>query len=420
MKKLTMSLLIIPLIFSIDSCKKEDSTTLVTGDYVVFAWNNLGMHCLNPTYDQLVILPPYNTIFAQVVKRGNPPTIITSGIKVKYALVDNTYSYGKRAYGGFWDYSQQLFGSVIEHDKGLTGNSLSGEMVVSGNQFVIEGIPAVPVNDADVWNPYQVVEITVEDDAGTLLIKTQATVPTSDEINCAKCHGSNAFQDILTKHDNLSGTNLLTSQPVLCGSCHPDPALETPGTGQKYLSEVIHTSHASTSATCYDCHPGTITKCSRSLRHTADDGNCIVCHGQLADVGSSITAGRIPWVTEPKCATCHTGVDGVDTGMELYRNSLGHGSMACPACHGSPHAMYPSREASDNYQPVQYQNFSSKIKSIGSCGYCHDSSRGGGADLSEAHGGSHPEHQNACHVCHTVIPTDTSKWPHAYTWKNSN
>ena len=71
--------------------------------YVAFAWNDLGMHCLNPTYDKAVILPPYNTVWVQVVKRGNPPEIVTAGLTVEYAIRGNTYSYGKRCYGQFWD-----------------------------------------------------------------------------------------------------------------------------------------------------------------------------------------------------------------------------------------------------------------------------------------------------------------------------
>ena len=50
-----------------------DGDGVAGGDYVVLAWNDLGMHCLNPTYDQLIILPPYNTLWAQVVERGDPP-----------------------------------------------------------------------------------------------------------------------------------------------------------------------------------------------------------------------------------------------------------------------------------------------------------------------------------------------------------
>jgi hypothetical protein len=55
------------------------SVPAASTDYVVLAWNDLGMHCLHPTYDQAVVLPPYNTIWAQVVKRGNPPQIIRGG-----------------------------------------------------------------------------------------------------------------------------------------------------------------------------------------------------------------------------------------------------------------------------------------------------------------------------------------------------
>jgi NAD-dependent dihydropyrimidine dehydrogenase PreA subunit len=189
-----------------------------------------------------------------------------------------------------------------------------------------------------------------------------------------------------------------------------------------FLSKAIHGFHASKGASCYDCHPGATTKCSRSLAHTSTDGNCTACHGTMANVASSITSGRTPWASEPACATCHTGVTGVSTGTALYRNSKGHGDMYCSACHGSPHAMYPSREASDNYQPAQYQS-STKIKTIGSCGYCHSSSRGEEGDIGEfgeKHGGTNPEKSIGCRACHTSIPTNTSSWPHAYTWKNSN
>ena len=88
-------------------------------DYVAFAWNDLGMHCLNPTYDKAVILPPYNTLWVQVVKRGDPPEIVTAGITVEYAIRGNTYSYGKRSYGQFWDNSPALFGVALVRDTGL-------------------------------------------------------------------------------------------------------------------------------------------------------------------------------------------------------------------------------------------------------------------------------------------------------------
>jgi hypothetical protein len=400
-------------------------------DYVVFAWNDLGMHCLNPTYDEAVILPPYNTVWAQVIRRGNPPQIVTQGLTVEYRIVDNTYSYGKTdTHGGqfaqFWDNSQALFGVALAHDQGLNledpgiHNGLSGTMVLKGDHFQVNGIPLVPVNDAGVWNPYQVIEVTVKQ-GGTVIAQTYATVPTSDEINCARCHGAtDPFGDVLLKHDQLHGTSLVSSTPVLCanGTCHTSPALGQSGEGADgYLSAAIHGAHASRGAACMDCHPGTVTRCSRSLAHTAPDGNCTTCHGSMDQVASSIESGRAPWATEPKCqnAACHVGVDEVDTQTTLYRNATGHHGVSCPVCHDSPHAMYPSREATDNYQPVQYQT---TVKTIGSCAVCHASSRGAGAgqNFAEAHGGTGGE-PNACRVCHTVVPTTTADWPHAYTWQ---
>ena len=419
---------LIAAILIVISCQKDNTGPSTTKDYAVFAWNNLGMHCLNPTYDELVILPPYNTVNVQVVKRGNPPRIITTGITVEYSLVNNTYSFGKRQYGGFWTYFTSLFGGTAPaNDIGLTGTALSGTMTLITDHFTAEGIPVVPVDDAGVWDPFQVIVINVKDESGNLLATTQATVPTSDEINCAKCHSngpSSLYTNILQAHDNGQGTSLVTQKPVLCAKCHGSPVLGTsgPGTSGKYFSQAMHGFHASKGASCYDCHPGTLTKCSRSLAHmgTNNDGNCISCHENLADVASSINNGRIPWETEPKCVTCHAVATGVETNNTLYRNASGHGNLYCSACHGSPHAMYPSREAIDNYQPDQYMG--SKIKTIGSCGVCHENSRGEGVggEFTQTHGGTNPENKNACDVCHTAISTNTANWPHGYTWENSN
>jgi hypothetical protein len=248
--------------------------------------------------------------------------------------------------------------------------------------FVVDGIPVTPVDDNGVWDPYQVIEIRVKDGSGNTMASTRSTVPTSDEINCAKCHGdgtlASAFNDILEKHDEEAGTNLINDMPVLCASCQGSPALGTsgPSSSGKYLSYVIHDSHSDREASCYDCHPGQIARCNRSTAHTAADGSCTTCHGFMANVANSIQQGRIPWEEEPTCVSCHIGVVGVDTNEALYRNARGHGHLYCSAWHGSPHAMIPSNEAKDNYQAMQYQEKNRRIKRIGSCGVCHDSSRG--------------------------------------------
>jgi hypothetical protein len=392
---------------------------------VVFAWNDLGMHCLNPTYDAAVILPPYNNVWAQVVKRGNPPQLVTTGLTAEYKLLNNTHSYGKGKYGQFWDNAYKLFGASPAIDHGLNlvdpgiSNGLSGKMLAKGDHFQVDGIPVVPVDDAGTWNPYQQAQITIKDRAGKVLAQTQATVPTSDEINCNKCHGSDAFNDILKKHDAREHTNLLGSKPVLCAGCHGSPALGQtgPGSSGKYLSQAMHGFHATKGAACYDCHPGSKTQCSRSLAHTAPDGNCTACHGDLATVASSITAGRIPWAQEPACLKCHAGIAEVDTKTALYRHANGHGGLACSACHGSPHAMVPTRVASDNYQAIQYQG---AAKTLGSCAACHDTNQGGGfSEFAHKHTQAGDNVRSACTTCHTGFQNaaQQAKWPHAFQWK---
>ena len=407
------------------SKEKDNGSPAFSQDYVVFAWNDLGMHCLNPSYDKAVILPPYNNLMVQVVERGNPPRIITGDITVEYKLLGNTTSYNKRQYGGFWDNITALFGlPTLAHDVGLTGNGLSGVMAAASDHFEATGIPVTPVNDMGAWDPLQVAEITVKNSSGKTVATTRATVPTSDDINCANCHGQDAFNDILAKHDDENGTDLMNSKPVLCAECHGSAALGKMGRGSsgKYLSEALHGFHADKDASCYDCHPGNTTKCNRSAKHTAADGNCIRCHGTMEQVAASTGTGRVPWVNEPSCSMCHTGVTGVGSVSTLYRNSTGHGDLMCSACHGSPHAMVPSLKEADNYQAIQYQPYSKSPKTLGSCGTCHGSSRGDDdlGEYMEVHGGSRPEKENGCFICHTSVENNTSKWPHAFTWKNSN
>lgn len=396
-------------------------------NYVVFAWNDLGMHCLNPTYDKAVILPPYNTVWAQVIQKGNPPQIITQGISVDYRILTNTFSYGKADYGQFWDYCQTLFGTSLAPDTGLNlknpslHNGLAGVMQPVGDHFEAVGIPVTPLQDDWVYDPYQIAEITVRDSAGTIIAQTRATVPVSDQINCAQCHGADPFQDILVKHPQVNGSSLASQAPVLCARCHASPALGSApgdrGMAGTYLSEAIHGFHADKAAACYDCHPGITTRCNRSIAHDSGDGNCQTCHGTMAQMAQQIATNvKVPWVTEPACALCHAAT-GVNTGATLYRDSAGHGGVYCAACHQSPHAMVPSREASDNYQALYYQG---AALSIGSCGACHRSSRGPAEDefdeFAEAHGSLNPERKNACHVCHTAVSANTAAWPHSFTW----
>src|SRR5206468_8760282 len=84
-----------------------------SGTYVVTAWSELGMHCMDgKDYSVFAVLPPYNTLHAQVMKRADPPTRVTSGVTVTYeAVADATGSIntGSAAKTNFWTYVKTLF-----------------------------------------------------------------------------------------------------------------------------------------------------------------------------------------------------------------------------------------------------------------------------------------------------------------------
>ncbi len=233
--------------------------------YIVLAWNDTGMHFLNSTYNGAVYQPPYNTLCAQVVKRGDPPEIVTAGVTLEYAIVGNTYSYGKstadpdpvRDYAQFWDHALELFDVDLAHDTGLNftdpdvHNGLAGTMLLKGERFEATGVPVVPINDAGTWDPYQVAEVVVRDaSSGVELARTRTMAQTSDEINCGKCHGQTIndreIGSVLKEHDDSHETTFVEDGvPVLCADCHGSPILGTtgPGSAEKYLSYAIHIFH---------------------------------------------------------------------------------------------------------------------------------------------------------------------------------
>jgi hypothetical protein len=282
----------------------------------------------------------------------------------------------------------------------------------------------------------------------------------ADLLNAAK-------RNILGLHDAEHGTDLASNTPVLCASCHYSAALDLAGdgpvgeqVGNPTMSNVMHEFHGleadfpsdSMEDTCYQCHPGKQTQCLRGAMGSAGM-DCVDCHGGMLAVGNP---DRQPWLDEPRCESCHTGnavdnlagepgtvvnavdvegnVDGIrlrqawlegdsdatpimDTGSdfaedpgELYRNSLGHGGVACEACHGSTHAIWPTTKANDNQAAIDLQGYSGTITE---CGVCHTSvplnlegPHGMHVVDSDAwdlqHGDLYEDNLNACRACHGV------------------
>jgi len=348
------------------------------GSMTVLGFNDLGMHCMNQDFSEMMILPPFNNLHAQVIDRsGEDPRIVTSGVSVTYTIPSNTTSANKT---NFWDYAQALFGTALTPNVGLTGNGLAGSMTpAAGGIWEATGIPITPLNDAMQEDPYPLATVTVSKN-GVTTGQTQAVVPVSWEISCNLCHntpGVSTAMDILQAHDRLHDTTLATGpKPVACGSCHTQPPLAAliPGNPNlPTLSSAMHTSHSTRMAaagltnSCYACHPGIRTQCLRDV-HAANGMTCTDCHGAMAAVGNP---SRRPWVDEPRCGTCHTraGFE-FEQPNTLYRNSKGHHNIYCAACHGSPHAITPTTTPQDNVQAIAVQGHAGTIDT---CTVCHSS-----------------------------------------------
>ena len=348
----------------------------VNTPFTVLAFNNLGMHCMNQDFSEMLILPPYNTLHAQVIDRTHgSPEIVTSGVRVEYSIPSNTRSVDKT---NFWTYCNALLGVTLAPNVGLTGHGMAGLMTPTpgGNDFSVTGIPITPIEDSGRENPYPLATVTVRQN-GTIMGTTQAVVPVSWEIGCNICHntpGISTATDILRAHDRLHGTQLEQHKPVLCAACHADVALGAPGQpGVSNFSSAMHTAHAPRmeqahlANECYACHPGVRTLCLRDV-HLSRGLNCNSCHTSMAAVGNP---NRRPWIDEPRCGGCHQAQHPTWEFEEPGKNfneSRGHRGVMCAACHGSPHAITPTITAADNVQAITAQGHAGRIDT---CNVCH-------------------------------------------------
>ncbi len=345
------------------------------GTHVVLSWNDLGMHCMNQYHADFSVLPPFNNLVAQVIRRGDAqtlPQVVTTGVGVTYSIPGNTTSVTKT---DFWTYAPALFGVSLPPDIGLTGKGLTGTLDATGSIFEAKGIPLTPFTDAapTVENPYQQALVIARDGNGIELARSTPVVPVSVEINCVSsgCHSS--INSILNSHERVTGFDPAV-RPILCAKCHASPALGTTGNSEAgYFSRRIHDAHSfmdqsmSGVTECYKCHPGPNTQCLRGAMNQRHGLTCQDCHGNMRNVANTISNGRIPWVNEPACGTCHLPQYAEPTG-QLFRNSTGHGGVACEGCHGSTHADFPAREAADNANSIALQGHAGVI---GDCVVCH-------------------------------------------------
>jgi len=180
------------------------------GGYVLLAWSELGMHCIDgKDYSILSLLPPYNTVFAKLMTTGTTPTEVTSGVTLSYtAFRDSTGSINtiSSTKTNFWTYVKILFGLSPAPDVGLKGapvQSLTPHPMTYGpmaapitgtsttNVWKAEGIPTAPYDDNGNPAPYSMVQITAKNSSGTILAQATTVLAVSDELSCANCHAAN-------------------------------------------------------------------------------------------------------------------------------------------------------------------------------------------------------------------------------------
>lgn len=282
-------------------------------------------------------------------------------------------------------------------------------------------------------------------------------------ILCASCHYSKAL--------DLAGTGGPQGNQVghlyLSRAMHKHHGTAWPMMDGTYVIPIpgAYTPNAGPSE-CYYCHPGNDTQCLRSVM-AVQGMSCQNCHGDLLAIGgftpqlavpgfvdpylpnvndptlavNLTTSGqqRRPWQDMPKCQSCHSGdvlnhlganligllaYDPNDPAATplmatnqrfaenagaLFRFSETHGGIACESCHGSPHAEWPAKIASnDNITAFQLQGHTGEIAE---CGVCHQNlspSLGGPHGLHNIndpgwlaqHGAFWRQNRNSCKACH--------------------
>jgi hypothetical protein len=329
-------------------------------EYVLLAWNNLGMHCISDASPWWILLPPANDIYAHLIRRGPLPEIVTEGVKLSYKA-ETGFEHPEK-HDAFWDHMEDYFGVKREAGEGVSGKRVeAGDMDLheEDRAFAAELIPVVPYPDDGVYNPYPMYTIEARDEeSGELLAETKVTAPTTTEMGCKNCHGGpwkiegvagfseETSRNVLAVHDKLSGTDLLeeakAGDPKLCQSCHPDPVLGTEGReGLLNFPAALHGFHANYmtgmgAEACWSCHPNHPdgpTKCFRGF-HVNVGHDCTSCHGTMEDHALSLLKAekqkgkpgaerlmrhleprmaeslediepRTPWLNEPDCTSCH-------------------------------------------------------------------------------------------------------------------
>ena len=422
------------------------SVNLMAANNQVLGWNNLGMHCMDSDYSVFSILPPYNTIEAQLIVGGKLITNAT-GYSVTYQAVTdpdgsvNTTSAGK---GNWRQFAPLLYGAVAV-DQGLpfpgpdsfwmpgTNNTPQGMGFESSfNWFVAYGVPITPYDDAGKKNPYPMMRI-IAHVGGTPVATNDVVLPVSDEMDCRACHASGTQADaqpaagwvwaadperdfrlnILRRHDEdnfahhhdlyvsalaARGFNpqglyrgvVADGQPVLCAACHASEALAT----QSYsnippLTVSVHSKHAAVADP--DLHITLDDSANRAACYRCHPGSTTRC--LRGAMGAAVAADGSMAM---QCQSCHGNMSQV--GSSTRTGWLNE--PTCQSCHtgtatsNNGQIRYLSSFTDTNWtvRRAANQTFATKSNSPAPGLSLYRFSAGhGGLQCSACHGSTHAE-----------------------------
>ncbi len=154
-----------------------------------------------------------------------------------------------------------------------------------------------------------------------------------------------------------------------CNSCHD-------------LAIKIHTKHYNKVPNnvrgCYICHPHSGCLIGRDFKiaykpHNMSNLTCINCHGTLLDS----TKGSFKIRSErglPRCDDCHDGKEYSYPKGNLFKDSYGHGGVACINCHGASYLANFLSIGANSCASACHTTQSNDSKMGPDCGKCHNSS----------------------------------------------
>jgi mono/diheme cytochrome c family protein len=317
--------------------------------YKLLATNDLGMHCVDADFTVFSILPPYNVVNAQVVRRastGKPVVLNDATVSLRYEAVRdaagsiNSTSLGK---SNFWDNAAKVYGANLKPGQGLKGLYMPKDAPnlaahsfawdAPGGLFKAEGVPILPKDDDGNTNRYPLMRVVATEKAtGKDVATLDVVLPVSEETTCSDCHLSGGIaakassgpwstapdpevqsrENILLLHDRMNGTQLMASKPVLCAGCHYSTALDLAGAGPQGAQ---------------------VGKPTMSAAMHAYHGDKMVNSSGLVYLDTWVSLGGVPDPQTQACYTCHPGKN-----TRCLRGAMTE-SVNCQNCHGGMQAV---------------------------------------------------------------------------------